>query len=213
MSMTFADVLVESNRLKFKGQRVVVLAEARAEILQCIHSSHIGVNGCIRHARKAVFYPGTTDASRSSYLPVGESWSGHLHNVATRLLDQCGLFERLHRSGPPTIETSCGRESAVRSPRPALKVVPFNVVEFRRFAKRYDFRHTTLSPHYPLANGRAEAAMKTETIVRESDGRSTDIPGTPRSAGVVQHSGRTTRTVSGSDYVRQANADKPTEDT
>jgi len=58
--MTFADELVESDGLVFKGQRVVVPAEARAEILQRVHSSHIGVNGCIRRAKEAVFYPGIT---------------------------------------------------------------------------------------------------------------------------------------------------------
>jgi len=54
---TFADELVE---LVFKGQRVVVPADARAEILQRIHSSLIGINGCLRRAKEAVFYPEMT---------------------------------------------------------------------------------------------------------------------------------------------------------
>ena len=44
---TFADELVESDGLVFKGQRVVVPVDARAELLHRVHSSHIGVNGCI----------------------------------------------------------------------------------------------------------------------------------------------------------------------
>ena len=55
--VTFVDELIEADELVFKGQRVVVPHEARTVILQRIHSSHIGVNGCIRRAREAVFYP------------------------------------------------------------------------------------------------------------------------------------------------------------
>jgi hypothetical protein len=57
---TFCDELIVSNGLIFKGQRVVIPHSARAEILERLHSSHIGVNGCIRRAREAVYYPGIT---------------------------------------------------------------------------------------------------------------------------------------------------------
>jgi transposase InsO family protein len=56
--ITFADELIDSDGLVFKGQRVVLPTEARSEILRRIHSSHIGVNGCIRRAKETVFYPG-----------------------------------------------------------------------------------------------------------------------------------------------------------
>ena len=55
--VSFADELIEVDGLVFKGQRVVVPREARAVILQRNHSSHIGVNGCIRRARQAVSIP------------------------------------------------------------------------------------------------------------------------------------------------------------
>ena len=58
--VTFTDELAECDGLVFKGQRVVIPREARVEILQRIHSSHIGVNGWIRRAQEAVFYPGLT---------------------------------------------------------------------------------------------------------------------------------------------------------
>jgi hypothetical protein len=60
--MTFADELIVSGELVFKGNRVVIPFGARDEILARIHSSHIGVNGCIRRARESVYFPGITAA-------------------------------------------------------------------------------------------------------------------------------------------------------
>lgn len=56
---TFADELTDIDGLVYKGQRVVVPHGARGEILRRLHSSHIGVNGCLRRA-ESVFYPGLT---------------------------------------------------------------------------------------------------------------------------------------------------------
>ena len=60
--VTFADELVTSDGLIFKGHRVVIPRGARDEILSRIHASHIGVNGCIRRARESVYFPGITNA-------------------------------------------------------------------------------------------------------------------------------------------------------
>lgn len=56
----FADELSVSQGLVFKGHRVVIPRGARQYILDRIHASHIGMNGCIRRAREIVFYPGIT---------------------------------------------------------------------------------------------------------------------------------------------------------
>jgi hypothetical protein len=37
---------------------------------------------------------------------------------------------------------------------------PFNAVEFKQFAEKYEFQHTTSSPRYSQSNGRAENAVK-----------------------------------------------------
>ena len=37
---------------------------------------------------------------------------------------------------------------------------PFASAEFRRFAERFDFKHTTSSSHYSQSNGRVESAIK-----------------------------------------------------
>ena len=78
---TFADELCVSDGLIFKGQRVVVPRGARDDILQRIHSSHIGINGCIRRAREAVFFPGITKAIKDlvARCEVCETYQ-HWHN-------------------------------------------------------------------------------------------------------------------------------------
>ena len=60
--VTFADELIESGGFVFKGYRVVIPHGARDDILARIHTSHGGVNACIRRAREAVYFPGITKA-------------------------------------------------------------------------------------------------------------------------------------------------------
>ena len=54
----FADELAISGGLIFKGHRVIIPYPARADILRRLHSSHIGINGCLRRAKESVYYPG-----------------------------------------------------------------------------------------------------------------------------------------------------------
>ena len=63
---TFADELTVNGGLVYKGSRVVIPRGAWSDILQRVHSSHIGVNGCIRRAREAVFFPGITAAIKDT---------------------------------------------------------------------------------------------------------------------------------------------------
>lgn len=42
----------------FKGERLIVPAAMRMEMLQCIHESHFGIENCRRRAREVLFWPG-----------------------------------------------------------------------------------------------------------------------------------------------------------
>ena len=57
---TFRDELVIENDLLFKGNRLYVPAESRSDILQRIHSSHLGLQGCLCRARESIFWPNMT---------------------------------------------------------------------------------------------------------------------------------------------------------
>ena len=43
------------NGLLFKGERIIVPAQLRKEMMETIHSSHLGIEGCLRRAEE-VFY-------------------------------------------------------------------------------------------------------------------------------------------------------------
>ena len=51
------DVLTVQNELVFKGQLLVVPACLRKERMAVVHSSHIGIEGCIRRARDTLHWP------------------------------------------------------------------------------------------------------------------------------------------------------------
>lgn len=53
----FREELSIHNGLVFKGHRVVVPQQQRAEILEKLHSSHSGIQSCLRRAREVVYWP------------------------------------------------------------------------------------------------------------------------------------------------------------
>lgn len=190
---TFADELVESHGLVFKGDRVVIPAEARAEILNRIHSSHIGINGCIRRAKEAVFYPGIIAdiktvagcAVCSAHQSANQKEPLMSHEAPNRPWEKVGvdICTIKQRDYLVTVDSLSGYFEVDRLPSKRISDViyclkmqfarhglpmevvsdnsPFNASEFRQFAEKFDFKHTTSSPHYPQSNGRAEAAVKT----------------------------------------------------
>ena len=54
----FREELSLQNRLVFKGERLVIPASVRGDMLTKIHASHIGIQGCLRRAREVLYWPG-----------------------------------------------------------------------------------------------------------------------------------------------------------
>ena len=59
------DELAVQNGVIFRGERAVVPKSLLKEMLKLIHSSHIGVEGCLRRARECLYWPGTSCTSIS----------------------------------------------------------------------------------------------------------------------------------------------------
>ena len=51
------DELIVQGELIFKGPRLVIPTCLRKELMAVAHSTHIGIEGCLRHARECLFWP------------------------------------------------------------------------------------------------------------------------------------------------------------
>jgi len=77
---------------------------------------------------------------------------------------------------------------------------PFNAVEFRKFAQKYDSKHTTSSPRYSQSNGQAEAADKVIKNLYENAIEDREDP----HLALLAWRNIPAWIISGSDYVRPA---------
>ena len=51
------DELTVQDSLIFKGQRLVIPVALRKEMIELVHTTHIGVEGCLRRARETMYWP------------------------------------------------------------------------------------------------------------------------------------------------------------
>ncbi|CAI5660683.1 unnamed protein product [Oreochromis niloticus] len=58
---SFQDELSSQDGLVFRGERVVVPTAMRQQIIARLHSTHLGVEGCLRRARECVYWPGMNE--------------------------------------------------------------------------------------------------------------------------------------------------------
>ncbi|XP_062504855.1 uncharacterized protein LOC134181605 [Corticium candelabrum] len=58
------DQLVVQNGLVFCGDRLLVPDQLRSYMLDRVHSTHLGINGCIRRAKQSIWWPGMTGQIR-----------------------------------------------------------------------------------------------------------------------------------------------------
>ena len=56
----FRDKLSVYDGLVFKGERLIIPKQICSTMKERLHSSHIGVNGCLRRARESIYWPGMT---------------------------------------------------------------------------------------------------------------------------------------------------------
>ncbi|CAG2223901.1 unnamed protein product [Mytilus edulis] len=100
----FREELTIQNGLIFKSDRVVVPNSARADLTEKAHSSHIGIQGCLRRARECLYWPNMNSDIESciktcetcnAFNMEQQKESLHSHELCTRPWEKiaCDLFE------------------------------------------------------------------------------------------------------------------------
>ena len=191
----FRDELSVQGGVLFKGERVIVPMAMRAQMLEKIHSSHIGAEGCLRRAREVLFWPGMT-AEIKEYISSCDTCNAYRQDqpkeplisqpvpdrpwsrVAADLFtldkkdyivmvdDYSNYFEVniLNQITSAAVINSMKSQFARHGIPEEVRSdngLQFASTSFENFAKEWDFKHVTSSPHYPQANGKVENAVKT----------------------------------------------------
>ena len=60
----YRDEITVADGIVLKGERVVIPSGMRKTIKEKVHSSHLGINGCLRRARECLFWPNMTSDIR-----------------------------------------------------------------------------------------------------------------------------------------------------
>ena len=100
----FREELTIQNGLIFKGDRIVVPKNARAYLMEKAHSSHIGIQGCLRRARECLYWPNMNSDMKNdiktcdtcnTYNMEQQKESLYSHELCTRPWEKigCDLFE------------------------------------------------------------------------------------------------------------------------
>ena len=79
------DKLSIQDGLIFKGKRVVVPRASRSELLKRIHSSRLGVNGCLNRACECVYWHGMT-ADIKNHVSTCEACREHERSQAKEMM-------------------------------------------------------------------------------------------------------------------------------
>ena len=89
----FREELSVQDGVVFKGERIVVPSSLRQSLMDKVHASHLGIQGCLRRAKEAFYWPGiykqiTEFISRcsicNSYKPEQQKEPLKCHEIPTR---------------------------------------------------------------------------------------------------------------------------------
>ena len=106
---SFRDEMSIYDILVFKGERLLIPKQMRSTMKECLHSSHIGVNGCLRRASECMYSPGMT-AELKEYIEQCETCSKYDTKQQKESLMSHELTERLWEKIGTDLNTIDGQD-------------------------------------------------------------------------------------------------------
>ncbi|XP_048582090.1 uncharacterized protein K02A2.6-like [Nematostella vectensis] len=157
------DELAIYDGLVFKGERLIVPKAMRASMKERLHSSHIGVNGCLRRARECLFWPGMTSEIKE-FISQCESCCMYDNKQQRETLMSHETTELPWEKVGIDLFTIDGKNYLIVTWIPDVVISDngpqFYCEEFAAFTKSWGFEHRTGSPGHQQPNGKAEASVK-----------------------------------------------------
>ena len=97
---SFKDELTVQDGLIFKGDRVLVPQSLRSEMLNALHSTHTGIEGCLKRSRECLFWPGMSSDIKNlistceiclTYSSANQQETLIQHDVPKRQWEKIGI--------------------------------------------------------------------------------------------------------------------------
>ena len=174
------------NGLVFKGDRVVIPSSIsmRKEIKEKIHQGHMGIETCKVIARQVVFWPSRCpacikyqqaqkkqplkphDVPAEPWYKVGMDLATYKNKDYLVIVDYFSNYPEVCPLSNTRSSTIISHVKSIFSRHGIPKIVisdnrpQFSSLEFKEFATKLEFTHTTSSPEHPRSNGMAESAVK-----------------------------------------------------
>ncbi|CAC5416292.1 unnamed protein product [Mytilus coruscus] len=172
----FRDEITVEDGILFRGERGIIPRTLRIDMMQRVHSSHIGIGGSLRRAKECLYWPGM-HSDITQYIQSCETCKMFEnkqqketlipHEVPDRPWARVGTdlckIDFLESTKPKTVIRKL-RALFARYGIPDTVIsdngLQFSCNEFAKFATEWEFDHKTSSPTYPQSNGEAEQAVK-----------------------------------------------------
>jgi transposase InsO family protein len=109
---SFRDELAVHDGLIYRGERLVIPKDLKPMMREAVHSSHIGVNGCLRRARESMYWP-SMNADIRNYIAQCETCRSFENRQAKETLRSHPLTDRPWEKTSADLFTLNGKEYLV----------------------------------------------------------------------------------------------------